>query len=369
MVKFQLEKTAFFSVILLFLFISGSFTGCSGNKVIRSEPGKEKKYIFYPQPPAKPRYQYLTTFSTSSDIEKKKSKFFKFIAGDETKKDIVISKAHGFDISDGIIYVCDTKKRVIVRVDLKNRKFGYFGVNGSVKLRNPVNIKIDKSDKTIYVADNGRKEVIAFDPEGNVKKIYGMDKKYNTVDVEVNKNLVFICDATGNQVHVMDKKTGEHLYDIGKSGHGDGDLYHPVSIVVNNKKIYISDMTNFRISIFDIEGNYIGKFGKIGKYPGQFARNKGVDVDKNGRIYVVDSAFSNVQVFNEKYQLLLYFLGPGNRKDNLYLPVEIVINYDSLEYFKQYISPGFKAEYLVLVSSNFGPNKINVYAFGTDAKE
>ncbi|MEN8152880.1 MAG: 6-bladed beta-propeller [Acidobacteriota bacterium] len=369
MVKPKLERTLLFPIVLLFIFISGSFTGCSGNKRIQSEPGIGEKYIFYPKPPVKPRYQYLTTFSTSSDIEKKKSKFFKFIAGDETKKDIVISKAHGFDISDGIIYVCDTKKRVIVTVDLKERKFGYFAVSSSVKLRNPINIKIDKSDKTIYVADNGRKEVIAFDPEGNVKKVYGRGKNYNTVDVDVYKDLVLICDAKGNQVHVMDKKTGEHLYDIGRSGHGDGDLYHPVSIAVRNKKIYISDMTNFRISIFDIEGNYIGKFGKIGKYPGQFARNKGIDVDKNGRIYVVDAAFSNVQVFNEKYQLLLFFLGPGKGKDKLYIPAEVVISYDSLEYFKQYISPGFNAEYLVLVSSNFGANKINVYAFGTDVRE
>ncbi len=367
--NFQVRKAALFSIILLFLFFAGSFTGCSGSKEVQTEPGRDNKYVFFPKPPAKPRYQYLTTFSTSSDIEKKKSKFFKFIAGNEIKNDIVITKAHGFDVFDGIIYVCDTKSRMIVTVDLKNRKFGYFGVSGSIKLRNPVNIKIDKSDKIIYVADNGRKEVVAFDMKGDVKKIYGQNMGYNTVDVDVYKNLVFLCDARGNQVHVLDKISGAHLYDIGKSGHRDGDLYHPVSIAIVNKKVYVSDMTNFRISIFDIEGNYIGKFGKIGKYPGQFARNKGIDVDREGRIYVVDSAFSNVQVFDEKYQLLLFFLGPGKERYNLFLPAELVINYESLKYFKKYISPNFKAEYLVLVSSNFGPNKINVYAFGTDDKE
>lgn len=52
---------------------------------------------------------------------------------------------------------------------------------------------------------------------------------------------------------------------------------------------------------------------------GDFARPKGVAVDSEGHIYVVDAAFGNVQIFNSEGLLLLFFgqmgTGPG-------LPVE-----------------------------------------------
>jgi hypothetical protein len=93
-----------------------------------------------------------------------------------------------------------------------------------------------------------------------------------------------------------------------------------------------------------------------------------VAVDREGRIYVVDAAFQNVQVFNPEFKLLLFFLSGGLEKHNVYLPAGIAIDYDNIEYFKGYIHPKFKAEYLLFVTSNFGNNKVNVYAFGTYQK-
>ena len=129
--------------------------------------------------------------------------------------------------------------------------------------------------------------------------------------------------------------------------------------------MYVSDTTNFRIQIFDLEGNFISTFGKIGRVPGDFSRNKGVAVDKEGRIYVVDAAFENVQVFDRDFQLLVVLLGPGRESHNINLPAGIAVDYDNLSYFKAYLSPKFQAEYLLFVTSNFGANQLNVYAFGS----
>jgi len=126
----------------------------------------------------------------------------------------------------------------------------------------------------------------------------------------------------------------------------------------------VSDTTNFRISIFDLKGNFINTFGEAGKKPGEFARPKGIDIDRDGRIYVVDSAFQNVQVFNKDFKLLLFMFSPGGELHNINLPADIHIDYDNMKYFKKYISPDFKAEYLIFVSSQFGLSKVNVYAFG-----
>ena len=44
--------------------------------------------------------------------------------------------------------------------------------------------------------------------------------------------------------------------------------------------------------------------------------------------------------------------------------MKVVVDYDNLQYFQQYVQPDFQAEYLVLVTSQFGPRLVNVLAYG-----
>ena len=97
---------------------------------------------------------------------------------------------------------------------------------------------------------------------------------------------------------------------------------------------------------------------------GHFARPKGIAVDREGRIYIVDAAFENVQTLNNDGTPLMFFGQPGDRRGNINLPTDIVIDYDNLEYFQRYAEPGFKLEYVVLVASQFGINKVVAFGFG-----
>lgn len=346
------------ALILIFLFSAT----CATQKV-RVTP--EKDFIFYPALPNQPRYQYLTTFSSSQDIQEKKSKFFEFVAGEEQEKPRVIGKAYGVDIFDGVIYVGDTGSGAVVTLNLKTKKFGYIGLTGSGKLITPINVKIDRENRLLYVADMGRKQIVCFDLEGKPLRFYGQMGDFDPSDVDIAGDKLFVCDVKGHQIHVLDKQTGDSLYKIGKPGSAAGELFHPTNICILNGRLYVSDTTNFRIQIFSLEGEFIATFGRSGDRPGEFSRTKGIAVDNNGRIYVVDAAVENVQVFNEEFRLLLFMFGPGRELHNINLPAGIAVDYDHLEYFRQYIAPKFKAEYLLLVASNFGLSKINVYAFGT----
>ncbi|HDO35626.1 MAG TPA: 6-bladed beta-propeller [Nitrospirae bacterium] len=68
------------------------------------------------------------------------------------------------------------------------------------------------------------------------------------------------------------------------------------------------------------------KFGQIGDIPGKFARPKGIAVDSEGHIYVVDAAFNNVQIFNEKGRLLLFFGEMGVGPGKFWLPAGMYID-------------------------------------------
>ena len=99
---------------------------------------------------------------------------------------------------------------------------------------------------------------------------------------------------------------------------------------------------------------------------GDFARPRGIAIDRQERIYTVDAAFDNVQVFSPDGQLLLFFgkggIGPGD----LYLPAKIVIDYDNVQDFQQFADPSFQIEYIIIVTSQFGNRMVNVYGFGKE---
>jgi hypothetical protein len=358
------------AMLVSVLLLTGA--GCAGSTQVKTEAEGIGKYIFYPPLPNQPRFQYLKTFTTSLDIEKPKSKIFKFVVGKKDQKPLVIKKAHGADMHEGIIYVCDIKGPAVVTLDLKNRRFGYLGDRGSGKLKKPINLFIDRNEKLLYVADVTRKQVLCYTLDGKIQRFYGKEDQFKRpVDVEVYEDKLFVCDSSRHQVLVLDKKTGETLYAIGEKGAREGQFYYPTNISIHDNRLYVSDGINFRIQVLGLEGKYQTHFGQQGKKPGYFSRNKGIDVDKEGRIYVVDASFDNVQVFDnfeQEFKLLLFMLGPGNEKHNINLPAGVTVVYDNLEYFKDYLAPGFQAEYLLLVTSHFGSSRVNVYAFGNYSK-
>ena len=63
-------------------------------------------------------------------------------------------------------------------------------------------------------------------------------------------------------------------------------------------------------------------------------------------------------------QLLMFFGSPGLYPDSINLPVDIEIDYDNVALFQRYAHPDFKLEYIILITSQFGPNKVNVFGFG-----
>ena len=87
---------------------------------------------------------------------------------------------------------------------------------------------------------------------------------------------------------------------------------------------------------------------------------------RDGNLYAVDASFNNVQIFNREGRLLLFFSGPGFEAGQLQLPADVAIDYDNVGHFREFAGPDFEIEYLVLVTSQFGPRQVNIFGFGRD---
>ena len=343
--------------ILFFAILSGCKTAPVTEKTATRPP------VFFPPLPNSPRIQYLATFSSANDLKPPASGFFDFIVGQE-KNVPSVSKPYGTAMHDGKIFVVDTRGPGYAVFDLVTQKFNLVTGSGGGTMQKPINIAIDK-DGTRYITDTGREQVLAYDRNDQFVRAYGKIHEFKPAGITVTNDLLFVSDLKQQQIVVIDKQSGDIRTRFGTAGSKPGELFFPTNITIGpNGNLFVADTGNFRVEEFTTSGEYLRSFGSVGISLGSFARPKGVALDRNSRMYVVDAAFENVQLLDNNGNLLLFFGSPGEAPENINLPTAIFLDYDNVAFFKSKAAPGFRIEYLILIASQFGLNKVNVYGFG-----
>lgn len=351
--KFLLLVSALFVLLL---------TNCATipPKTVNSQP------IFYPLPPDEPRIQFLTSYSTSTDITGRSNPFQAFIIGEKEENPIV--KPYGFAVWQNKIYVCDTQLQAIIILDIEEKSFNYFSPRGKGILSKPINITID-NDGTKYVADTAREAVVVFDAANNYAGVLAKEGGMTPTDVVIHGERLYITDLKNSNVTVWDKRKRELLSNIPVGNSEEARLFSPVNLALDSEgNLYVSDIGAFRVQIYDREGNFMRSIGSLGDAFGQLARPKGIAVDTDGRLYVVDAAFEVVQLFDREGKLLMFFGQPQEDEYILSLPAKIRIDKTLLSFFQDYAAPSFEIEYLIFVTSQYGGKKISVFGFGRQSK-
>ena len=327
-----------------------------------TKPAPKTTYTFFPPSPDEPRIQFLTSFSSDAELGRTRS-FTDFITGEQPAGRLV--KPYGLALSGGKVFVCDTVANVIEVFDLQKHRASYFAPPGEGRLRMPINITIDTNGLR-YVADTGRRQVVIYDRDGVFLSAIGKKDEMKPADVAVSADRLYVADMLNHAVRVYNKADQKFLFNIPDSSvTNQGRLFTPGNLALDkNGRLLVSDVGSFAVQIYDLEGKYLRTLGQQGLGAGAFARPKGVAVDRAGRAYVVDAATQLIQIFDAEGRLLLYFGQPGaSTRGQLVLPASVKVDYNHLGYFQKYIAPGYQCEYLILVTSQFGPNKVSVYGF------
>ncbi|MBN4063254.1 hypothetical protein JYT79_00580 [Cardiobacterium sp. AH-315-I02] len=299
--------------------------------------------LYFPPPPEKPRYVFERVVQSSSQIDKKDqtSALREMLTG-ESSSAKTMAKPFDVAVCQGIIFVSDTVQRSVLVFDIPGKRFFEIGKDKPGTLRKPLGLDTDDSCN-LYVADTTTSTIMVFDQTGRYINSLGGKEWFDRlthVAVDGEGKRIYAVDTGGvgsknHHVRVFDVATGKHLSDIGQRGDKQGELNLPRDIEVDdNGAVYVVDGGNFRVQIFNRDGDFVRQVGKLGRQYGHFARPKGIAINPQGNIFVSDAAHGNFQIFNPEGQLLL-FVGSRSEKferASYMLPAGIDIDEDGRVY-------------------------------------
>ncbi len=325
----------------------GFLAGCAGTGKPRVE--KEAGELVWPAPPETPRIKFVKEISKPSDVGKGKAasnKLAEALLGVTSKDAKILVKPYGIHAdSNGRVYVADSATGRVTVFDSKAKDVLIMGQKGQGRMNKAMGVVAGK-DGRVYVTDLSAKRVVVIDSKGKfLKALGGKDVLANPVGIALDekRGRIYVADSYAHQI-VAFNPDGKVLFSIGRKnapgklaagskdqawnrGIKEGEFRFPTNVTVDNEgKIYVIDALNFRVQVFNSQGEYLSSFGKLGDGFGQFARPKGVAVDSQGHVYVTDAGFNNVQIFNASGKLLLFFGSMGQGKGEFWLPAGISID-------------------------------------------
>ncbi len=280
----------------------------------------QKEYVF-PPPPDPARFVFETTLVSTAQVQDvdSKSRFRMMVTG-ERQKGKMMPKPFDVAVCKGRIYVSDTvARRVFVFDPVEGVSFDIGGSRPGI-LNKPMGVAVD-ANCNLYVADMSQSRIVLYDRDGGYITAMGGSSMFNRltyVAVDPAGERVYAVDTGGvgtqeHRVRVFDVANGNHLFDIGTRGTGDGEFNLPRGIdVAPDGTVYVVDAGNFRVQAFSRDGEFLHSFGSLGRQMGQFARPKGIAVDPDGNVYVADTSFGNFQIFDAEGNLLLFIGDRGS---------------------------------------------------------
>lgn len=194
----------------------------------------------------------------------------------------------------------------------------------------PQCVAVDDKDN-IYVTDSMAGKVFVFDPQGKTRHVFGslkggegFFKRPTGISIDAETHRVYVTDTLRDKVYILDAD-GRVLRSFGKHGGENGEFNLPTEVRVKGGIVAVVDAMNFRVQLFDRDGNFQRVIGTSGDPGGGIFRPKGIAIDSENHIYLVEGQWGLVQVFDQEGRLLYHF-GNGTGFGQFSLPTGLFID-------------------------------------------
>ncbi len=327
-------------IIILVLLLSGCASEViRGQLVYDLRPEGARPNVFWPPAPETARYRYLgelvgePNFKQSNNTRNTLTVAFKWIVGlFETNHATLLQRPQQGTVSDGgRIYVVDAGRNALLvfdpnpplEDDSKNKDgqmLIWDRAGENTRFASPVavamvwngDIAVSDAKLGIVVRLNAKGEPIGQLGAGQLKRPTGL-----AFDRE--RGLLFVADTVAHNIKVFDG-TGQLVNTFGAPGEGEGEFNAPTHLAFSEGHLHVTDTLNSRIQVFDADNRPVRAFGERGQYVGNLIRPKGVALGDAGIVYVVESYYGHLLMYNKQSELLLSIDGSGLKGGEFRLP-------------------------------------------------
>lgn len=329
--------------ILLLLLLIGGLAGCAGSsrKVVfaldvdRVQP---TRLMFPPETDGVvPRYVYLGHLYGDRnfwDPEPKGTNLLELIG---RAIDFIKGEAPPREISRPQSGVVDEAGRILVTdrgtpsVFVFNEKDGTLQLwqqaDGPRNFISPVGIALGP-EGSVLVSDSELGLVARLDSQGNSVGTIGTGHLTRPTGIayEPSSGRIYVADTADHQIKLFDLQ-GKLLDVWGERGNGPGEFNFPTYIAVADQKLYVADTINARVqTLSTVTGKHLATVGKQGLYVGNMVRPKGVAADSEGNIYVVESFYDHLLMYNKGGEFLMAIGGVGSSPGQFHLPAGVWVD-------------------------------------------
>lgn len=310
--------------------------GCASEPlVMRFDPGQitaGKKIYFPPLSDEEvPRYLYVGELTGENNFVepdgKEKNRFIevlKWIAGIfENNAPVVLQRPQsGVVDQNGRILVTDVSRSAVFVFDPANGRLDVWEyAHGFSRFLSPSGIALGPAGR-VFVADAELRQVVMLDPDGKGTVLVDSNQLERPTGLawDEKEGILYVSDTQAHQIKVFDM-TARLVKTIGLRGEGLGEFNFPTFLALGDERLIVSDTMNARVQIISLNDSAPPKVvGERGTRVGNLVRPKGVALDAENNLYVIESYHDHLLIFDERGRFLLPIGGTGKVAGNFYLP-------------------------------------------------
>ena len=177
----------------------------------------------------------------------------------------------------------------------------------------PINWSMDIMiyDEKLYVVDTDNHRIIVYDLKNNEKlltftspiqtycetvEVCALNDRNLPSSITIINEKFFVAYGWQDHIQVFDLD-GNFLYKFGGSGINAGQFNTPYRLTSLNNELFVADSENHRIQVFDLNGIFLRQFETYNEISGQYSKPLDVDI-YNSQIFVLDSINASILVFD-----------------------------------------------------------------------
>jgi DNA-binding beta-propeller fold protein YncE len=334
--------------LILLLLCALGLGGCATPELVRGrlhygmEDAPEGAKLMWPAAPEVPRFLYTGTLTGEPNFRRDETaqgaqgvqglltRLGRWIAGLDGKPATpTVLQRPSVVVGDdaGRLFVSDTSRQAVFVFDEKAGELLLWDTaEAATRFVAPSGLVVAAG--SLFVADAELGAVFVLDHKGNPQRTLGRGqlKRPTGLARDPRRGHLYVADTYAHDIKVFNDQ-GDLLRVIGRRGEGAGEFNFPTHLAWAQDELYVTDTLNNRVQVFAADGQVqTRQLGQRGLLLGNLVRPKGVGVDGEGNVYVIESYYDSLLVFSPRGEFLMPIGGTGTATGRFYLPAGVWVD-------------------------------------------